>query len=204
LRVGLLGGSFNPAHGGHRHISVTALKRLKLDAVWWLVSPQNPLKASAGMAPLSARLARAEQVAAHPRIHISAVETALGTRYTVDTVRALCRRFRQTRFIWLMGADNLAGFHRWKQWRTIARTVPIAVLLRPGYTEARWNAPAALWFRPHRVGSASASRVPNRRPPALVIVTLPMDATSATALRAADPAWASRRVPAVPSPALTP
>ncbi|MGI4949349.1 MAG: nicotinate (nicotinamide) nucleotide adenylyltransferase, partial [Janthinobacterium lividum] len=124
-RVGLLGGSFNPAHVGHRAITLAAIRALALDEAWWLVSPGNPLKTGrADMAPLAARLASARRQARRAPIRATDVETRLGTRYTVDTLRALVRRYPRTRFVWLMGEDNLAQFHRWRDWRGIARTVP--------------------------------------------------------------------------------
>jgi nicotinate-nucleotide adenylyltransferase len=187
--VGLLGGSFNPAHKGHRHISVTALKRLGLDSVWWLVSPQNPLKPASGMAPHAARVRIATAVENHPRIIATDIETDLGTRYTVDTVRKLVRRFPQTRFIWLMGADNLADFHRWKHWRQIAKLLPIAVLQRPGYTGARLSAPSLARLPRARRREAQSASWPAWKPPAIVVVSLPMESTSATAIRATNPDW---------------
>ena len=190
LRVGLLGGSFNPAHEGHIYASELALKQLQLDYVWWLVAPQNPLKETAGMADPAARLASARATAAHPRIHVTDIEAQLGTRYTVDTLAALLKAYPTTRFIWLMGADNLGGFRRWKQWRRIAHMLPIAVLLRPGYTGQRWSTPTAAWFARFRKPESQARQWPRWRTPALVIVTLPLDARSATAIRAADPDWA--------------
>ncbi|MBS1239339.1 MAG: nicotinic acid mononucleotide adenylyltransferase [Proteobacteria bacterium] len=134
--VGLLGGSFNPAHGGHRRISLFAKRALGLDEVWWLVSPANPLKPIAGMAPLTARVKAAQATVRGAPIKVSAIEQAIGTRYTIDTLRALKRRFPSRRFVWLMGADNLAQFHLWKDWREIAREMPIAVIARPGYDGA--------------------------------------------------------------------
>ncbi len=132
-RIGLLGGSFNPAHGGHLHISRLALSRLDLDEVWWLVSPQNPLKPAAGMAPFAERLAQAADIAAADRrIKVSDIEARLGTRYTADTLKALTRRFPRARFVWLMGGDNLAQLPYWKRWQDIVGTVPIAVFDRPG------------------------------------------------------------------------
>ncbi len=156
--VGLLGGSFNPAHDGHRHISVEALRRLGLDEVWWLVSPLNPLKAADGMAPLAARLASAKHIANHRRIHVTDLEIRLETRFAVDTVAALQRRYPEVRFIWLMGADNLAQFHRWSRWRRLAARVPIAVFARPGYMGAALTAPAMAWFgrRRHAASTAKA------------------------------------------------
>lgn len=191
-RIGLLGGSFNPAHAGHRHISLEAMKQLDLDAVWWLVSPQNPLKSGQDMAPQAARLARAAEVEAHPAIFPTAIETRLGTRFTVDTLAALKAFHPRARFIWLMGADSLAGFHRWKDWHRIARLMPIAVLPRPGYAHACWSTPAAAWFGPRQMPRGQARRWHTWRTPALVIVALPLDAHSATALRAADPHWSKR------------
>jgi nicotinate-nucleotide adenylyltransferase len=190
LRVGLLGGSFNPAHAGHRHVSVTALKRLKLDAVWWLVSPQNPLKSARDMAPQDVRLRTAVRVKSHPRILATDLETAMGTRYTVDTVTQLVRRFGQTQFIWLMGADSLAGFHRWKNWQKIAATLPIAVLLRPGYTEARWSAASLARLSSARHRDSTSASWPAWKKPAIVILSLPMNKTSATAIRKKSPGWA--------------
>ena len=115
-RIGLLGGSFNPAHAGHRYISTEALRRLDLDEVWWLVSPQNPLKSQSGMAPFSQRLSHAASVARHPRIRVSAIEAEMGTRYTADTLAMLVRRFPAARFVWLMGADNLMQIPKWRDW----------------------------------------------------------------------------------------
>ena len=135
IRTGLLGGSFNPAHRGHRRISLAALHALDLDEIWWLVSPGNPLKPAKGMAPLAARLASARHMSRRAPIRPIAIERELGTRYTVDTLAALVRRYPKRRFIWLMGGDNLAQFHRWRDWRGIARRVPIAVIGRPGYDD---------------------------------------------------------------------
>ena len=135
-RIGLLGGSFNPAHRGHLHLSLTALQRLDLDEVWWLVSPQNPLKPVAGMAPFAARLDQARQVAAgHKRIRVTDLENRLGgSHYTADTLKALRRRFPRLRFVWLMGGDNLVQIRHWERWAEIFRTVPIAVFDRPSYS----------------------------------------------------------------------
>src|SRR5262245_56812496 len=133
-RIGLLGGSFNPTHEAHRHISVIALRRLKLDAVWWLVSPQNPLKSASDLAPMERRVERARDVADRPNIFVTTVETALGTQFTIDTIDALKRSFPKAHFVWLMGADNLADFHRWRRWEDIAALVPMAVIARPGFT----------------------------------------------------------------------
>lgn len=188
-RTGLLGGSFNPAHRGHRHISLAALDALGLDEIWWLVSPGNPLKVKQGMAPLRARLASARLAARGAPIRVTAIERALGTIYTADTLARLVRRFPKRRFIWLMGADNLAQFHRWRDWRKIAALVPIAVVTRPGYDGAALKAPAWGWLRRFVRPAAMARDWTMWRPPALVLLSLPPDPTSATALRAANPDW---------------
>src|SRR5688500_3157047 len=134
-RIGLLGGSFNPAHIGHRRVSLAALAALGLDEVWWLVSPGNPLKPADGMAPYEARLESARRMARRSAIKVSDFEVQAGTRYTVDTLEALGKRFPQHRFIWLMGEDSVAQFHQWKGWRRLAGQVPIAVISRPGYDD---------------------------------------------------------------------
>ncbi|MCB2088110.1 MAG: nicotinate-nucleotide adenylyltransferase, partial [Sphingomonadaceae bacterium] len=153
--TGLLGGSFNPAHGGHRKVTLAALEALALDEAWWLVSPGNPLKPRAGMAPLPARFASAVKQARRAPIRVTAIERELGTRYTVDTLQALLRRYPRRRFVWLMGADNLAQFHHWKDWRRIARLMPIAVIARPGYDQSAIASPAMVWLRRYRVSPAS-------------------------------------------------
>ena len=190
-RVGLLGGSFNPAHAGHRRISLFAREDLGLDEVWWLVSPGNPLKPAAGMAPLSARFAAALKAAGRAPIRVTAIEREVGTRYTIDTLRALTRRYPRTEFVWLMGSDNLAQFHRWRDWRGIARTMPIAVIVRPGYDQAALASPAMAWLRRHRVSAASFKLRGRWSAPALVILRFDPDPRSATAIRRADPEWAN-------------
>ena len=188
-RTGLLGGSFNPAHAGHRRISLEAMERLELAEIWWLVSPGNPLKAEEGMAPLPARLASARRAARRAPIRVTTIEQELGTRYTIDTLRALVRRYPRRHFLWLMGADNLAQFHLWKDWRAISRTVPIAVATRAGYHGAALTAPAMGWLRRFVRPAAEARHWTRWRLPSLVLLELPPDPTSATALRAADPQW---------------
>ncbi|MFN3944151.1 MAG: nicotinate-nucleotide adenylyltransferase [Allosphingosinicella sp.] len=188
-RVGLLGGSFNPAHRGHRRISLAAMRALGLDEVWWLVSPGNPLKPAAGMAPLPARFASARRAARGAPIRVTAVERDLGTRYTADTLRALRRRWPDRDFVWLMGADNLAQFHLWRDWRGIAATVPIAVIGRPGYDGPALAAPAMGWLRRFVRPAAMARSWTKWRLPALVLLQLPSDPTSATGIRAAAPDW---------------
>jgi len=191
-RTALLGGSFNPAHRGHRRVTLAAMRALALDEAWWLVSPGNPLKPAAGMAPLAARLASARAMARNAPIRATAIETRLGTRYTADTLRKLRARYPHRRFVWLMGADNLAQFHRWRGWRTIARTVPIAVIARPGYNGAALAGPAMGWFRRYRHRQDQAETWTQWSLPALVLLRLPPDPTSATAIRARDPDWARR------------
>lgn len=186
--VGLMGGSFNPAHGGHRRMSLEAMRRLKLDELWWLVSPQNPLKPAAGMAPLQARLKSAEKVARHPRIRPMAIESELGTQRTVDTLEALCKRYPHVRFLWLMGSDNLAQFHRWARWRDIARLVPIVVMARPLYAGKSQLAPAMGWLRRYRRKNPAGWR--NWALPAISLVHFGLDTRSATAIRRTDPDWA--------------
>ncbi len=192
LRIGLLGGSFNPAHRGHRAISVQAIAALGLDEVWWLVSPGNPLKPEAGMAPLAARLASAERIARATRIRPTAIEARLGTRYTVDTLRALKRRYPDHKFIWLMGADNLLQFDRWRDWRGIARAMPIAVIARPGYNRAARASAAMGWLRRFVRPASQRKSWTNWRPPALVLLRFRPDPTSATRIRLADPDWHRR------------
>jgi nicotinate-nucleotide adenylyltransferase len=183
LRIGLLGGSFNPAHSGHLHISKVAMKRLGLDFVWWLVSPQNPLKSSIGMAPLHDRLHEARLSAAHPRILVLDIERALHTHYTVDTIRTLQRRFPRAKFVWLMGSDNLETFHRWRSWPEIVRRVPIAVVTRPGSAVSALHAIPTLRFcRARRCHCDLASA----RPPAIAVLDGPRNSQSSTAIRTAE------------------
>ena len=191
-RIGLLGGSFNPAHGGHRRISLFALHALGLDEVWWLVSPGNPLKPKAGMASLAARLASAVKQAKGTRIIPTAIERELGTRYTIDTLRRLQLRYPKHRFVWLMGSDNLAQLHRWRDWRSIARTMPIAVVARPGYDRDACASPAGAWLGRYRRSAASLSNRAGWSAPALITLRFDPDPRSATAIRRADPDWANR------------
>ncbi|HLO76966.1 MAG TPA: nicotinate-nucleotide adenylyltransferase [Magnetospirillum sp.] len=185
VRVGLLGGSFNPAHDGHRHVAELALKLLGLDEVWLLVSPQNPLKPSAGMAPLAQRLASARAVAGrHPRIRATAIEQALGTRFTVDTIAALRRRFARVRFVWLMGADNLVQIARWARWIRIFRAVPVAILARSPYSQKALAAKAARRLCRFRLGDRAARGLGGRQPPAWVYLHTRLHPASATAIRA--------------------
>lgn len=186
-RIGLLGGSFNPAHDGHLHISRLALSRLDLDEVWWLVSPQNPLKPTAGMAPFADRLRQAaEFAAADRRIRATDIEARIGrTAYTADTLRALRRRFPRTRFVWLMGGDNLAQLPYWRHWQNIFHTVPIAVFDRPGTSFEALAGRAARRFARARVPARAARRLATMSPPAWAFFHTPLDPHSATAIRAA-------------------
>ncbi len=190
--TGLLGGSFNPAHGGHRRITLFAMAALGLDETWWLVSPGNPLKPREGMAPLAARVKSARRQARRAPIRVTAIEQHWPSVYTVDTLRALRRRWPNRRFVWLMGADNLAQFHRWKHWRTIAKIMPIAVIARPGYDGAAVASPAMAWLRRYRVDAASFRNRGRWSAPALIELRFDPDPRSATQLRRADPEWASR------------
>lgn len=189
ILTGLLGGSFNPAHQGHRAISLAAMEALALDEMWWTVSPGNPLKPAAGMAPLTARFASAMRMAEGTAIKVTAVEEELGTRYTHATLKALTARFPERRFLWLMGADNLSQFHLWRHWKAIARLAPIAVAGRPGYEEAALTAPAMGWLRRFVLPADQARGRTDWSLPALVLLQLPPDPTSATAIRAANPDW---------------
>ena len=188
-RIGLLGGSFNPAHGGHRAISLFARAALGLDEVWWLVSPGNPLKPAAGMAPLPARYRSAQAMARRAPIRPTMIERELGTRYTIDTVRALVRRYPRHRFIWMMGTDNLDEFARWRDWRGIARALPIAVIARPGYDGFARAGPATSWLRGFVRPAAGAKDWTDWRPPALVLLRFRPDPRSASRVRAAAPDW---------------
>jgi len=203
-RIGLLGGSFNPAHRGHRRMSLAAIDALGLDELWWLVSPGNPLKPAAGMAPYAARLGSARLNARRSRIRVSEFEAQAGTRFTVDTVSLIVRRWPNTRFIWLMGQDTLPEFHRWKAWRKLAAIVPIAVLSRPGYDDAARVARAMGWLRRFVRPLATAVEWTNWSAPAITFLRLPPDPTSATRLRALDPDWhdrfAARARPTAPLP----
>jgi nicotinate-nucleotide adenylyltransferase len=173
LTIGLLGGTFDPAHDGHLYISLVALKRLKLDYVWWLVSPGNPLKGAP--APFEKRLAAARALARHPRLIVTDIEQRLGTRFTLDTVTALQRRFPQVTFVWLMGSDNLKDFHRWRHWRQLAARIALVVVQRPGSIMAAVNAAPVRQFGKTRALKA---------PPALMVLDGARNAQSATQIRA--------------------
>lgn len=185
MRVGLFGGSFNPAHEGHAHVAETALRRLELHRVIWLVSPQNPLKSSRDLKPVARRLVDAARHARGPSMIVSDVETRLGARYTIDTVRLLKARFPGVRFVWIMGADSLAGLHRWRGWTRLTREVPMAVVARPGATIDSRLAPAAQRFAHARRSSEAARGLALRAAPAWLYLRAPLNAASSTALRKA-------------------
>jgi nicotinate-nucleotide adenylyltransferase len=179
--IGLLGGSFDPAHAGHVQLTREAIKRMRLDRVWWLVSPGNPLKARQP-APMAARLAQARAVMQDPRVVITGLEADLGTRATADTIDALRAIYPGVHFVWLMGADNLVQFHRWERWRDILRAVPVGVLARPGSGVAARLSVAARAFRVDRV--ALGEGIGSRRPPAWCFVNMPLNDLSSSAIRA--------------------
>ncbi|GEP11988.1 nicotinate-nucleotide adenylyltransferase [Methylobacterium gnaphalii] len=183
LRIGLYGGSFNPAHAGHFHVSRLALKRLRLDRIWWLVTPGNPLKDHRELAPLSERIATARGVARDPRIAVTGIEAAIGARYTIETLRWLRRHRPSLRFVWMMGADSLVSFHRWERFREIASLMPIAVIDRPGSTLSGPNAPGARALARWRIDEPDASRLASLQPPAWIFLHGPRSSLSSTALR---------------------
>ena len=178
-----MGGSFNPAHAGHFHIATQAIRRLGLDQVWWLVSPQNPLKPVADMAGLAERLASARKAGRHPKIVPTTLETALGTRYTVDTLAALKRRFPNTKFVWIMGSDNLVQLPRWRAWTLLLGMVPVAILPRAAYSLLALGGKAAQRFARHRVGPGRARGLAGMIPPAWTALGGPRHPGSATAIR---------------------
>lgn len=185
-RIGLYGGSFNPAHAGHRHVSLLALRRLALDRIWWLVTPGNPLKDTGRLPALETRMERAATVAAHPRIFVTGAERELGTRYTADLIRYLKQRAASARLVWIMGSDNLAQLHRWERWREIAASLPIAVVNRPGFLLAPLSAPAAQALAAHRVDPEDAPTLSTLPPPAWLFLTGPRLPVSSTLLRARE------------------
>lgn len=182
-RIGLLGGSFNPAHHGHRLISVEAMKRLQLDAVWWLVSPQNPLKSAEDMATLESRLKSARETADHPRIWVSDLERQLGTQYSIDTIQRLQRRFSSRQFVWLIGADNMVQMPAWRHWRDIFAAIPVAVFTRPSYSQRALAGLASERFRKARLKERSAALLAVTAPPAWVFLHTPLEPISSTAIR---------------------
>lgn len=195
MRIGLLGGSFNPAHRGHRQISLAAIKRLGLDQVWWLVSPGNPLKETRSLPDLGERVGAARQVAQHRKIVVTGFEGVRGSPYTIDTIRFLKRRFTSVDFVWLMGADNLVSFHRWRNWEKLFGLVPIAVLDRPGYRLKARASKAAQHFVSAALDESDARGLAAMEPPAWTLLTLPLSRLTSTSLRGKDvePALAKTR-----------
>ena len=192
-KIGLLGGSFNPAHEGHRAISLYALKHLGLDQVWWLVSPQNPLKSKKDMATLDARVAQAEHIATHPRLIVTTIESELSTRYTADTLRYLKQRFPKTRFVWLMGADNLQQISRWKDWQDIFHLVSVAVFRRPSYPAGRTLGKVAIRFGQAWRKPATGKHLTQDGLPAWIILDNKLNYISATKIRKDTPSWQRQR-----------
>lgn len=184
MAVGLFGGSFNPPHEGHRLVAETALRRLRLDALWWIVTPGNPLKAGREQSVLAERLALSERLARDPRIKVTAFEAGSSVRYTADTIELAKSRNPGVDFVWIMGADNLRDFHLWQRWRDIARSVPIAIVDRPGSTLSFLSARMAQTFSRHRVDETDAGRLARMRPPAWTFIHGPRSSLSSTAIRA--------------------
>lgn len=184
--VGLFGGSFNPPHKGHALVAEIALRRLGLDQLWWIVTPGNPLKSHGNLAPLAERLKQCEALAADPRIKVTAFEKTIGTSYTARTLDFVKARNPRARFIWIMGADNLASFHRWQQWQHIAMTFPIAVIDRPGSTLAYLSSKMARTFDYARVDEEDAGVLWKKKAPAWTFIHGPRSTLSSTALRAAQ------------------
>jgi nicotinate-nucleotide adenylyltransferase len=182
-RIGIFGGSFNPPHSGHRLVAMTVLKRLGLDQVWWLVTPGNPLKSHSDLAPLEMRLHLTSALADHPRMKVTAFEAVLGSPYTARTVMSLRAMRPAVRFVWVMGADNLAGFHRWQDWRAIVGSVPVAVVDRPGASLSVLSSPMARAFERVRLPEEDAALLPDMAPPVWTFLHTPLDRTSSTDLR---------------------
>jgi nicotinate-nucleotide adenylyltransferase len=193
MRIGLLGGSFNPPHDAHRAISLFAIKRLKLDRVWWLVTPGNPLKDQGALWDIDRRAEAARKMANDPRIDVTCLESVIGTRYTVDTITYLRRRAAGLRFVWIMGADNLAQFHRWQNWRRIAAQVPIAVIDRPPQSFRALAAPAAQALAHYRLPENRAGTLADHPAPAWVFLTGMKLALSSTGLRNPDGSWKAKK-----------
>lgn len=182
-RIGIMGGSFNPPHDGHVIAARAALKRARLARLWWLVTPGNPLKQASELAPLDDRMLAARQLCPEPRMIMTSFETELATPYTAATLRFLTRRYPSTRFVWVMGADNLATFHRWQHWREIARAMPIIVVDRPGWRHRALSAPAARWLAPYRTRESRAGGLADQAAPAWCYLTTRLSGQSSTALR---------------------
>jgi nicotinate-nucleotide adenylyltransferase len=182
-RIGLFGGSFNPAHRGHEMVALYALKRLELDWVWWMVSPQNPLKDPSETGEYASRLASTQVIARHPRFIVSDVEKQIGSRTTAETLRGLKPLFNRGHFVWIMGADSFANLHRWHDWLEIAETLPLAVLARPGYSLRALGGPAATRFSETQIPAHLAPRLATEKPPAWCFIPMPLRPESSTAIR---------------------
>ena len=182
-RIGLFGGSFNPAHRGHAMVALFALKRLELDWVWWLVSPQNPLKDPSETGEYAGRLASTREIARHPRFIVTDVEKQIGSRTTAETLSALRPLFGRGHFVWIMGADSFANLHHWHDWLEIAETLPLAVLARPGYSLRALGGPAATRFAEAQIPTHLAPRLVTARPPAWCFIPMPLRPESSTAIR---------------------
>jgi nicotinate-nucleotide adenylyltransferase len=185
-RIGLFGGSFNPAHRGHYMVALYALKRLDLDWVWWLVSPQNPLKDPSETGDYAARLASTQAIARHPRFIVTDIEQQMGSRTTADTLRGLKPMLRRAEFVWIMGADSFANLHRWHDWLDIAQSLPLAVLARPGFSLRALGGPAAVRFSEAQVPIHLAPRLVGMAPPAWCFIPMPLRPESSTAIRRAQ------------------
>ncbi|HZT27318.1 MAG TPA: nicotinate-nucleotide adenylyltransferase [Pseudolabrys sp.] len=197
MRIGLFGGTFDPPHQAHLGAALLALKRLKLDRIWWLVTPGNPLKDTNGLAPLATRFAAARALARHPRIDVTAIEAVIKTRYTYDTLLWLKARCPGVRFVWVMGADNLRSFHRWQRWRGIAKLVPFVVIDRLGPSLYAAASPAGQSLRGARIPEQAAAALANRKPPAWTFLHGLKSPLSSTALRALRAGTRSRSEPKV-------
>lgn len=196
MQVGLFGGSFNPPHAGHLLVADIALRRLRLDQLWWMVTPGNPLKSRRELAPLATRIALSEKLVSNPRIKVTAFEAAHRLRFSADTIDLVRARNPGVEFVWIMGADSLRDFHRWERWRYIARSIPIAVIDRPGATLAFLSSVMAKTFDYARIDEDAAGRLAHARPPAWTFIHGPRSTLSSTALRHAagkadDPGSAS-------------
>jgi nicotinate-nucleotide adenylyltransferase len=190
MRIGLFGGTFDPPHRAHLGAALLALKRLKLDRIWWMVTPGNPLKDTRGLAPLEQRIAAARELAHHPRIDVTGLEAVIKTRYTYDTIRWLLARCPGVRFVWIMGADNLRSFHRWQRWRDIASMMPIVVIDRLGPSLYAAASPAGASLARFKIAEENASSLPDRRAPAwsfLHGLKSPLSSTALRALRRRNP-----------------
>ncbi len=182
-RIGLFGGSFNPAHNGHRMVALYALRKLKLDWVWWMVSPQNPLKDPKETGEYAKRLADTRTIANHPRFIVTDLEQQIKAKYTADTLVHLRRAMHRGKFVWIMGADSLANLHKWHDWTDIVETLPLAVLARPGYSLRALGSPAAMRYENEQLPPEQASEITTQKPPAWVFVSMPLRKESSTAIR---------------------